>query len=161
VIRQDTLENQVKIAYLSIGSNLGNKQQNIENAKFKLNGNGIKIIKCSSNYESLSWPNLKDPTFINIALKIETYLSPFQLLEVCNNIEKELGRKRFKKNAPRICDIDIIDYDQKIVRYVNSINLTLPHPEMSKRNFVLLPLFEISNSWFHPQKKKNIKKLIN
>ena len=161
MIKQDILENQVKIVYLGIGSNLGNKQQNIENTKAKINECGIKIIKCSRNYESLSYPNTKDPTFINVVLKVETYLSPFQLLGMCNKIEKKLGRKRFKKNAPRTCDIDIIDYNQQIMKYVKSKKLILPHPEMSKRNFVLLPLYEISRNWFHPKRKIDIKKLIN
>ena len=75
----------------------------------------------------------------------------------CLDIEKSLGRNRRKKNDPRTCDIDIIDYDNKII---NKKNLTLPHPEMHKRNFVLLPFFEINKSWNHPIKKINIKKLI-
>ena len=161
MIGLDTLENQAKTVYLSIGSNLGNKHINIEFAKFKLQSYKIKIIKCSSNYETPSWPNEKNPTFINIVLKVKTSLSLFKLHQICNLIEKDLGRKRSKKNEPRTCDIDIIDYDQKILKNKNEKNLTLPHPRMDKRNFVLLPMFEISKSWIHPQKKKNIKKLIN
>ena len=64
------------------------------------------------------------------------------------------------KNYPRICDIDIIDYDQKILKGTKNKKLILPHPEMHKRNFVLLPLYEISQSWIHPVKKKKINKLI-
>lgn len=161
MINQDTLENRAKIVYLSIGSNLGNKLYNIEAAKFKLQTYKIEIIKCSSNYESLSWPNPKNPSFINIVLMIKTFLSSFKLEQICKTIENDLGRKRFKKNDPRTCDIDIIDYDKKILRYKKGQNLILPHPRMDKRNFVLLPLFEISKTWIHPQKKTNIKKLIN
>ena len=159
--KQGILENQAKTVYLGIGSNLGNKQHNIEIAKFKLQNYKIEIIKCSSNYETLSWPNTKNPTFINIVLKIKTFLSFFELQQICNLIEKNLGRKRLKKNDPRTCDIDIIDYDQKVLRYKKDQNLILPHPRMDKRNFVLLPLFEISKSWIHPKKKIDIKKLIN
>jgi 2-amino-4-hydroxy-6-hydroxymethyldihydropteridine diphosphokinase len=154
------LENQVKIAFLAIGSNLGNKEKNICLAKYKLQANDVKLIKSSSNYETLSWPNKKDPKFINTVIKISTTLSPMALMQKCLNIENDLGRKRSKKNEPRICDIDIIDYDQKIFKGTNNKKLILPHPEMHKRNFVLLPLYEIAQSWFHPVKKKKINKLI-
>jgi 2-amino-4-hydroxy-6-hydroxymethyldihydropteridine diphosphokinase len=82
------------------------------------------------------------------------------LMQKCLNIENDLGRKRAKKNEPRICDIDIIDYGQKILKGTKNKKLILPHPEMHKRNFVLLPLYEISQSWIHPEKKKKINKLI-
>ena len=154
------LENQAKIAFLAIGSNLGNKERNICLAKYKLQTQDIDLIKSSSNYETLSWPNKKNPKFINAVIKISTTLSPMMLMQKCLNIEKELGRKRSKKNKPRICDIDIIDYDQKTLKGTNNIKLILPHPEMHKRNFVLLPLYEITQSWIHPVKKKTINKLI-
>ena len=160
VIKQDTLGNQAKIAFLAIGSNLGNKKRNICLAKYKLQNNGVKLIKSSNNYETLSWPNKKNPKFINVVIKISTNLSPLKLMKKCLNIEKELGRIRGKKNDPRTCDIDIIDYDQRILKGINNRNLTLPHPKMHKRNFVLLPLFEIAKSWTHPIKKKEVKSLI-
>ena len=160
MIKQDMLENQVKIAFLAIGSNLGNKERNICLAKYKLQSNGVKLIKSSSNYETLSWPNKKNPKFINAVIKIGTTLSPLMLMQKCLNIENDLGRKRAKKNEPRICDIDIIDYDQKILKGTKNKKLILPHPEMHKRNFVLLPLFEIAKSWTHPIKKKEVKSLI-
>ena len=103
----------------------------------------------------------KKPKFINIVLKIRTFLSPYELLNTCSIIEKELGRKISNKNEPRTCDIDIIDYDQKIIRNNNNQNLTLPHPKMHVRTFVLLPLFEITQKWIHPEKKIEIKKLIS
>ena len=155
------LENQAKMAFLAIGSSLGNKERNICLAKYKLQTNGIKLIKSSNNYETLSCPNKNDPKFINIVVKIRTFLSPYELLKTCNIIEKELGRKISNKNEPRTCDIDIIDYDQKIIRNNNNQNLTLPHPKMHVRTFVLLPLFEITQKWMHPKKKIEIKKLIN
>ena len=95
------LEKRAKIVFLSIGSNLGNKRKNIEFAKFKLEKNNIKIIKSSKNYETLSWPNKKKPKFINIVLKVKTFLSPQKLMKKCLYIEKELGRERNKKNEPK------------------------------------------------------------
>jgi len=161
VIKRDILENQVNIVFLAIGSKLGNKIKNIILAKYKLQTFPIKIIKSSSNYETISWPNYKHPKFINIMVKIQTTLSPKELLKICNKIEYDMGRRRNKKNEPRVCDIDIIDFDQKIIKYNSNLNLVLPHPEMTKRNFVLLPLFELSKSWKHPISKFSIVKLIN
>ena len=158
--KQDILENQVKQSYLAIGSNLGNKITNIQIALSELKKNKIKIKKVSSHYLSKSWPNPLMPSFINIVIEIETILTPLELLKICNNIELKLGRVRLKKNAPRTCDIDIIDYDKKILN-INSDKLIIPHPEMTKRNFVLLPLFEINRSWKHPESKINIVNLIN
>tara|TARA_B100000795_G_C22728672_1_gene410487 strand:- start:572 stop:1009 length:438 start_codon:yes stop_codon:yes gene_type:complete len=131
---------------------------NIERAKFELQNSSIKIIKSSSNFESVSWPDKSNPSYINIVIKVKTVLSPLKLLKLCNSIELKLGRKRSKKNEPRLCDIDIIDYDQKIIR---NDHLILPHPRMSKRNFVLIPLYEIDKSWKHPKSKVNITNLIN
>ena len=156
MIRRDILENQVKSIYLGIGSNLGNKKINIEQAKFELIKNSIKILKSSNYYESVSWPNPKFPKFLNIILKIDTYLKPLELLSICKKIELNLGRKKTAKNAPRICDIDIIDYNH--VKITSKI--ILPHPRMHSRNFVLLPLFEINKDWKHPITNHHIKKLI-
>ncbi len=152
------LEKQAKIAYIGIGSNLGNKKKNIEFSKYLLDQKQIKVLKVSSMFESLSWPNPKKPKFINIVIKIKTTLTPYNLMKVCLEIEKTLGRKRFKKNQPRTCDIDVLDYDRKII---NEHNLKLPHPRMHTRNFVLLPLFEIDKTWIHPLKKINIKKMLS
>ena len=158
--KQDTSENLAKSAYLAIGSNLGNKISNIEITKFELEKYKIKILKSSSNYMSESWPDPSMPNYINIIIKIKTSLPPLELLKICNLIELKLGRVRSKKNAPRVCDIDIIDYDKRILNEKNR-ELILPHPRMSKRNFVLLPLFEVDKSWKHPKSKINIVNLIN
>ena len=161
MIKQDTLENQAKIAYLGIGSNLGNRINNINIAKMKLESQNIKIIQCSSNYESLSWPNIKNPKFINVVIKIETLLLPEELLKKCNKIEKELGRTRTSKNEPRTCDIDIIDFDNKVFKSPKKNYLNLPHPELTERIFVLLPLYEISKKWKHPKTNITINELIS
>ena len=158
--KQDISENLANPAYLAIGSNLGNKIRNIEITKVELEKYKIKILKSSSNYISKSWPDPTMPNYINIILKIKTSLSPLELLKICNVIELKLGRVRGKKNAPRKCDIDIIDYDKKILNEKNG-QLILPHPRMSTRNFVLLPLFEVDKAWKHPKSKINIVNLIN
>ena len=158
--KQDLLESQVKSSYLAIGSNLGNRIENIERAKFELQNHKIDIIKSSSNFESESWPDSSNPKFINIVIKIKTIFPPLELLKICNFVERKLGRKRSSKNMPRTCDIDIIDYDQKVITFKNN-NLILPHPRMSFRSFVLLPLFEINKSWKNPKSKSNIVELIN
>jgi len=160
VKKQDILENLVNKAYLAIGSNLGNKISNIEITKFELEKYKIKILKSSSNYVSESWPDPSMPNYVNIVIKIKTSLEPLELLKTCNLIELKLGRVRLKKNAPRTCDIDIIDYDKKILKEKKN-KLILPHPRMIERNFVLLPLFEVDKSWKHPKSKINIVNLIN
>ena len=154
--KQDTSENLVKTIYLGIGSNLGNKITNIEKAKSFLLENNINFVSISSYYETQSWPNPRNPKFINIVLKINTLLKPIELLNLCKTIEAKLGRKKSPKNSPRECDIDIIDYNGLILKN----KLILPHKMMHKRNFVLLPLFEIEKEWVHPIIKANIKKLI-
>ena len=158
--KQDISENLANPVYLAIGSNLGNKISNIEITKFELEKYKIKILKSSSNYISESWPDASMPNYVNIVIKIKTSLEPLELLGICNSIELKLGRVRLKKNSPRTCDIDIIDYDKKILKEKKN-KLILPHPRMNKRNFVLLPLFEIDKSWKHPKTKINIVNLIN
>ena len=157
--KQDISENLANQVYLAIGSNLGNKINNIETTKFELEKYKIKILQSSSNYISNSWPDPLMPNYINIIVKIKTSLSPLNLLSICNLIESKMGRARSKKNAPRTCDIDIIDYGKKILGKKNS-KLILPHPRLSERNFVLLPLFEVDKSWKHPKSKINIVNLI-
>jgi len=160
VKKQDILENQVKKSYLALGSNLGNKINNIHIALSELEKNSIRVTNVSSYYFSKSWPNPLMPSFINIVIKIETILTPLELLKICNFIELKLGRVRSKKNDPRTCDIDIIDYDKKILN-INKHKLIVPHPRMTERNFVLLPLFEIARGWIHPKSKISIVNLIN
>ena len=158
MINQDILENQVKYSYISIGSNLGNKKKNIEKAKFLINQKYIKIIKVSSIYETFAWPNKKDPKFFNLVIKVKTFLNPIQLFRFLKSIEKKMGRKKAPKNSPRICDIDIIDYNG--TKFKNSY-LQIPHPRMKKRDFVLIPLMEICSNWTYPRSKMKISTIIN
>ena len=159
VKNQDISENPVKIVYLGIGSNLGVRMENIEKAKFQLRENNIKLISVSNFYETRSWPNPNYPKYLNIILKIVCNHDPLSLLNICKKIEINLGRKNSKKNSPRICDIDIIDFHGLKLNIKSKLNL--PHKRMHKRNFVLIPLFEIEKNWKHPSKKLDIKTLIS
>ena len=130
--KQDISENQAKNIFLGIGSNLGNRIINIEKAKSLLLENDINFISISNYYETPSWPDPKKPKFINIVLKIKCQIEPHELLSICKSIEVKLGRKKAAKNSPRVCDIDIIDFNGLILKG----KLNLPHKMMHKRNFV-------------------------
>ena len=157
MIKQDILENHPKPVYLGIGSNIGNRITNINKACHLLT-NFCSIIKISKFYETNSWPNEKFPKYLNIIIKCNTVLRPILLLKNLKNIETSLGRKKNKKNFPRTCDIDIIDF--KGLKHNDKI-LQIPHPRMLNRNFVLFPLFEIEKNWVHPDKQIDVKTLIS
>ena len=157
--RQDILENQAKIVFLGIGSNLGIRKTNIEKAKFLLSEHNLDVLSVSSYYETPSWPDPRNPKFLNIIIKLKCYYNPQELLKICKSIENQLGRKKAKKNAPRTCDLDIIDFNSLVSRKNSKINL--PHKMMHKRNFVLFPLFEIQKNWIHPDKQIDVKTLIS
>ena len=155
--KQDTSEKAANLVYLSIGSNLGNRIQNIENTKSLILSNNIKILSISSYYETPSWPNSKFPKFLNIVLKINTILEILDLFLLIKNIEKIMGRKINKKNYPRVCDIDIIDFNGE---NFDMDNLTIPHKRCHQRNFVLFPISQIDPCWEHPILRKNVNVLI-
>ena len=157
--RQDTSENRAKIVFLGIGSNLGIRKINIEKAKSLLVENNLEFLSVSSYYETPSWPDPRKPKFLNIIIKLKCYCNPQVLLKICKSIETQLGRKKTKKNAPRTCDLDIIDFNNLISKKTDEINL--PHKMMHRRNFVLFPLFEIQKNWTHPDKKIDVKTLIS
>ena len=160
--KQDILDAQVNYSYLSIGSNLGDRFYYLEKVKYLLTNYSVKIIKTSSYYESESWPNPNFPKYINAVLLIETKLNEFSLFTILKLIEKKLGRKIAPINHPRNCDIDIIDFNGKCFTLNSDTNnLIIPHPRMHNRNFVLVPLYEISKNWSHPKFKKNIVKLLS
>ena len=150
---------------LALGSNLsssfGNRFVNINLAILHLKNHGIKIIKKSSYYETPSYPNKKNPKFINIVISINTNLAVIELVSVLLFIEKKLERKKKYKNDPRTCDIDIIDYNNKILDFkYNNLEFTVPHKELTHRNFVLYPLQEILPTWKHPKTEESISDLI-
>ena len=148
--------------FINIGSNLnspyGKRIDNIKKAIELIKYEKIDIVKKSSIYETPSYPNNKNPKFLNICLSIKSSYSPLILLKIFKKIEKKMLRGQSIKNAPRICDIDIIDYNNKVF---NTQKLSLPHPRAHLRNFVLLPLSEISPSWKHPVLNIKIDFLIN
>ena len=143
--------------YLNIGSNLpskeGGRKINILKAINHLKKLKLNIIKISSFYETPSYPNNADPKFINLCVKLESNLKASELINEIKNIEKKLGRVRLKKNEPRICDIDIIDFNGEII---NNGKLEVPHPRLHLRNFVIYPLKEIEPNWVHPLFNKKI-----
>ena len=150
---------------LGLGSNLsssfGDRFQNIDLAVSALEGYGIQLKKKSSYYESLSYPNKRNPKFINIVIEIETHLSPEDLASVLIFIEESLERKRKEKNDPRTCDIDIIDYNSQIIDFkYKDLDFIVPHTKLIYRNFILYPLQEILPDWKHPKTKELISVLI-
>ena len=150
---------------LGIGSNLSSKHgdrfKNLELVVKYLEKHGIKVIKKSSYYETPSYPNKNNPKFINAVIGIENQKNPEKLASIIIKIEGDLGRKRLVKNEPRTCDIDIIDYEGKIIdfKYLN-FNFSVPHKEIKKRNFVLFPLKEIFPEWKHPITKEPVETLV-
>jgi len=151
---------------LGIGSNLpskfGDRFKNIDLAISNLVEKNIKLIKKSSFYETLSYPDNSKPKFINVVIQILTNLEPQDLASALLSIEEKLERKRRFKNDPRTCDIDIIDYDNKILDFkCGNLDFSVPHDKISYRNFVLFPLREILPDWKHPQTKESINLLID
>ena len=159
--KQDTLENQANYAYLSLGSNLGNRKKNLINAQSLLKSKGISILKNSNFYKTKSWPNEKFPHYFNLVIYIKTKVKIIDLFKIIKSIEKKLGRKSTKKNYPRICDIDIIDFNGLCLnKSFKKGQIQVPHIRMDKRNFVLFPLFDINKEWIHPKNKKKIVNLL-
>ena len=151
---------------LGLGSNLssrfGDRFQNIDLAISYLESYEIRVRKKSSFYETLSYPNKKNPKFINVVIDVSTHLQTQDLASVLFFIETKLERERNKKNEPRTCDIDIIDYNGKIISFkYKNFNFTVPHKKLIYRNFVLYPLKEIAPEWEHPKTKEPISGLIS
>ena len=148
--------------HINIGSNLdskyGTKFKNISIAINLLINSNLKIKKISNFYETPSYPNKKLPKFANIGLIAEYDFDYTKLIKEISIIEKKIGRVKSKKNDPRVCDIDIIDFNGLIK--VNKL-LNLPHPRSHTRNFVLYPIKEIDPKWIHPIFKKNVDILID
>ena len=151
--------------FLAMGSNLsssfGDRFDNINLAISSLSEHGIQTIKKSSFYETFSYPNKKDPKFINIVASVRTDLQPIDLMSALISIEEKLERKRGKKNDPRTCDIDIIDYNNQVLNFqYKNLYLEIPHRKLISRNFVLFPLKEIYPDWKHPKTREIISTLI-
>ncbi len=132
----------MKLAYLSLGSNIGDKKKYLYDAIKLLDGyKGIRIVKLSSLYETSPWGYTEQDLFMNLVVLIETSLSPVELLDCCQFIEQELGRVRLIKWGPRVIDVDILLFEDETI---NTERLTIPHPFMTERDFVMIPLCEIA-----------------
>jgi len=133
--------------FLSLGSNLGERKANIENALRRLNEACIQVLKTSSLYRTEPVGYTAQPWFLNCVAEVATDLMPLQLVRRCQAIEREIGRRPGPKNGPRVIDIDILLYENAVVR---SPEVTIPHPRMDERRFVLVPLSEIAPAAEHP-----------
>lgn len=145
------------LAYLLIGSNLGDKTTYLKNAGSYIQQQCGQIVKQSSFYETEPWGFTEQPSFLNQALCIQTELAPAQLMHTLLQIESKMGRTRELKMGPRIIDLDILQIDQQIV---DTPLLQLPHPAMHLRRFALIPMEEIAPELMHPQFNKTIAQLL-
>ncbi len=137
-----------RVAYISLGSNMGNRESYLEKAINILGSHGkIEIIKRSSIYETDPVGFTEQGKFLNMVIEIHTSLRPETLLQQCLQVEIDLGREREFKWGPRIIDLDILLYHQESIE---SENLLIPHPRMQERAFVLIPLIELAPTIEHP-----------
>jgi 2-amino-4-hydroxy-6-hydroxymethyldihydropteridine diphosphokinase len=141
-------------AYLSLGSNLGNREENLDMA-LKLLSQRMRLGKVSSIYDTEPVGNTNQPRFLNLACEVFTHLTPEGLLALAKGIEGKMGR-RGKSGGPRTIDIDILLYGDAVV---DQRDLVIPHPKMAERSFVLVPLSEIAPDLVHPVLKTTIKEL--
>ena len=145
----------------NLSSNFGNRFENIDLAISYLQSHKIQLLKKSSFYETLSYPDIKNPKFINVVIEVLTHLPPEEFASVLISIEETLERKRNQKNEPRTCDIDIIDYNGRVMDFIyKNLIFKVPHEKLIYRNFVLFPLQEIAPNWIHPITKEKISNLI-
>ena len=137
--------------YLSLGSNQGDRIQIIRAAEKLIDRNAGRIARKSSYYETAAWGNTDQPPFINCVLMINTTLSPRELLEVNQKIERELGREiTGERWGPRLIDLDILFYGKRVIR---DKGLDIPHPHFHNRRFVIVPMMEIAPDFEHPTLK--------
>lgn len=118
---------------------------------------GASVLRLSAFYETQAWPNPADPPFINAAAAVRTELEPNMLLTLLHKIETSLGRKRSAPNAPRTLDIDLLDYQGRVL---GGGGLILPHPRLAERRFVLEPLAQIAPGWRHPVSGRSARQLL-
>ena len=145
------------IVYLGLGSNLGDRKLNLAQA-VELISRHVEVQQLSSIYETEPVGYSEQPLFLNAVLRIATQLSPRRLLKLVKEIEAASGRIPSFPNAPRPLDIDILFYGNKVV---SSPKLTIPHPRLTERAFVLVPLAELAPEMLHPESGKTVRELIN
>lgn len=133
--------------YLGLGANVGDRRQNILQATALITKHIGKVARKSHLYETQPWGKPDQESFLNQVLMVNTMHDPRQLLEALTKIERELGRERQEKWGPRVIDIDILFYGKRVVR---DKGLEIPHPELHKRAFVLVPMMELDPELEHP-----------
>lgn len=143
------------LIFIGLGSNLGNRQEALRLAIESLQPE-ILPLASSHVYETPPWGYADQPAFLNQVIKAQTNLSPFATLKKLKQIEKDLGRKPNFRYGPRNIDLDILFYNDEIIE---TEQLTIPHPELIRRAFVLIPLLDIAPDMLHPVEKLSIKKL--
>jgi 2-amino-4-hydroxy-6-hydroxymethyldihydropteridine diphosphokinase len=130
-----------------IGGNLGDRLANLNNAKIEIELHCGKILSSSAIYETAAWGFTEQPPFFNQALQLETTLSATELMQQLLSIELSLGRERLLPLGPRSIDLDIIYFNNEKIQ---NDTVSIPHPRMEQRNFVLIPLNEIAPNYLHP-----------
>jgi len=149
------------VILIALGANLpstaGPPAATLKSALDRLADQGVKIRSVSSFYESPAWPDPADPKFVNAVAVVETALQPVELLALLHGIETAHGRLRSTVNAPRSLDLDLLDYDGRLI----SDGVVLPHPRLAQRAFVLVPLAEIAPAWRHPVTGQSVGELLD
>ncbi|MBM3414222.1 MAG: 2-amino-4-hydroxy-6-hydroxymethyldihydropteridine diphosphokinase [Bacteroidetes bacterium] len=148
----------MNLVYLLTGSNLGDRIENLNKAAQLINEKAGKLVVFSKFYQTSPWGPLEQPDYINQALLIETPLSPSSLMELLLCIEEGMGRIRTLKYGPRIIDIDILFFGNKVI---NTPLVQVPHPAVQNRRFALIPLEEIAASYLDPITGKTISQLLS
>ncbi len=143
--------------YLALGTNLGNRPENLETAISSMPP-GVLVQKRSSIYETPPWGFEDQPAFLNMVLQAETEFSPWKLLKYIKKLEGSMGRQRTFRNGPRLIDIDILFYDSL---ETEQSGLVIPHPRITERAFVLVPLAEIAPDLLHPILQVTMQELLS
>jgi 2-amino-4-hydroxy-6-hydroxymethyldihydropteridine diphosphokinase len=148
------------VILIALGANLpsdaGPPEATLRTALVRLDQRGIKILSVSHFYETPAWPDPSAPPFVNAVAVVETGLQPVELLSLLHGVETDLGRMRSVTNAPRTLDIDLLDHDGAVM----TGTVTLPHPRIAERSFVLKPLCDIAPDWRHPVSKQTAADLL-